>query len=256
MPNASVRPVRRCNRSAPSLTYRIDHAELSQPGSRLVFMSRSCEDTWVARQIAREISQRGAQPFLDEADVDVGAEFEEKIREFLDKADEVTIPRQSRGHSIVSRSKRLAGSLTRPLNWATSRWLTPETELIEPDVLLLLPLDVLADQRLVPADGRHKVPTRPEMLPHEVPLPLAVHPGQVDRALPLDEPDHLRHRVLRWNRDQHVHVIGQQVSFFDPTLLLGGQLPEHVPQVPPQLRIQRLAPVLRDEHHVILAVPD
>ena len=37
------------------------------------------------------ISSRGAQPFLDEADVDVGAEFEEDIREFLDKADELVV---------------------------------------------------------------------------------------------------------------------------------------------------------------------
>ena len=45
-----------------------------------VFLSHSGEDTWIARQIAREISERGAVPFLDEADVDVGAEFEEDIR--------------------------------------------------------------------------------------------------------------------------------------------------------------------------------
>lgn len=58
---------------------------------RLIFVSHSGEDTWVARQIAREITDRGAQPFLDEADVDVGAEFEEDIRSFLDKADEFVV---------------------------------------------------------------------------------------------------------------------------------------------------------------------
>jgi hypothetical protein len=57
----------------------------------LVFISHSSEDTWVARQIAREINDRGATPFLDEADVDVGAEFEEDIRDFLDKADELFV---------------------------------------------------------------------------------------------------------------------------------------------------------------------
>jgi hypothetical protein len=57
----------------------------------LVFVSHSGEDTWVARQIAREITERGATPFLDEADVDVGAEFEDDIREFLDKADELLV---------------------------------------------------------------------------------------------------------------------------------------------------------------------
>lgn len=47
----------------------------------LVFVSHAGEDTWVARQIAREISERKATPFLDEADIDVGAEFEENIRD-------------------------------------------------------------------------------------------------------------------------------------------------------------------------------
>jgi hypothetical protein len=58
---------------------------------RLVFVSHSGADTWVARQIAKEISTRGGQPFLDEADVDVGAEFEDDIRESLDKADELVV---------------------------------------------------------------------------------------------------------------------------------------------------------------------
>ena len=59
--------------------------------SRLVFVSHSGEDTWVARQIAREISLKGAKPFLDEADIDVGSEFEEGIRNFLDAADEMLV---------------------------------------------------------------------------------------------------------------------------------------------------------------------
>jgi hypothetical protein len=58
---------------------------------RLVFVSHSGEDTWVARQIAREISDRDATPFLDEADIDVGSEFEEDIRDFLDRADELLV---------------------------------------------------------------------------------------------------------------------------------------------------------------------
>jgi len=58
---------------------------------KLVFISHSGEDTWVARQIAGQISARGATAFLDEADIDIGAEFEEDIREFLDKADELLV---------------------------------------------------------------------------------------------------------------------------------------------------------------------
>ena len=59
--------------------------------SRLVFVSHSGEDTWVARQIAKGIESKGGKPFLDEADVEVGAEFEEDIRDFLDKADEFLV---------------------------------------------------------------------------------------------------------------------------------------------------------------------
>lgn len=58
---------------------------------RLVFISHSGEDTWVARQIAGKILDCRATPFLDEADVDVGDEFEEKILKFLEKADELIV---------------------------------------------------------------------------------------------------------------------------------------------------------------------
>lgn len=63
----------------------------SDPAKRLIFVSHAGEDTWVARQIANGISGCGAQAFLDEADVDVGGEFEEDIRGFLDRADELVV---------------------------------------------------------------------------------------------------------------------------------------------------------------------
>jgi len=58
---------------------------------RLVFISHAGEDTWIARQIARETSERGARPFLDQADIHVGAEFGDHIRNFLDQADELIV---------------------------------------------------------------------------------------------------------------------------------------------------------------------
>jgi len=61
------------------------------PNRRRVFVSHSGEDTWVASQIAREIASCGAEPFLDEANIDVGAEFEEDIRKFLEVADELLV---------------------------------------------------------------------------------------------------------------------------------------------------------------------
>jgi hypothetical protein len=58
---------------------------------RLVFVSHSSQDTWVAKQIAREIEARGATPFLDEAQVDAGADFEEDILNSLEQAHELVV---------------------------------------------------------------------------------------------------------------------------------------------------------------------
>ena len=44
-----------------------------------VFVSHSSVDTWVARQIARNIEACGATAFLDEADMEHGDDFEERI---------------------------------------------------------------------------------------------------------------------------------------------------------------------------------
>ena len=56
-----------------------------------MFVSHSGTDTWVAKQIAREIFRCGATPFLDEADIDVGSEFEEDILRFLNRAQELVV---------------------------------------------------------------------------------------------------------------------------------------------------------------------
>ncbi len=54
-------------------------------------MSHCGQDTWVAKQVAREIERCGAKTFLDEAEIDAGADFEEDIRDFLEKADELVV---------------------------------------------------------------------------------------------------------------------------------------------------------------------
>jgi hypothetical protein len=59
--------------------------------TRLVFISHSSADTWVAKQVAREIEACGATPFLDEAEVDAGADFEEDILNFLERAHELVV---------------------------------------------------------------------------------------------------------------------------------------------------------------------
>ena len=66
----------------------LDHV---QRPKQLVFISHSGPDTWIAKQIAREIKARGATPFLDESHVDVGADFEEDILHFLARAHEMVV---------------------------------------------------------------------------------------------------------------------------------------------------------------------
>ncbi len=90
---------------------------------------------------------------------------------------------------------------------------------------------------------------------HEVAAPLPEMPSNVDRALPPNEPDHLRHRVLRRDRDHHVYVVRLQVPFLDLALLLTGQAPEYLSQMPPELSVEHLPAVLRDEDHVVLTLP-
>jgi TIR domain len=58
---------------------------------RLVFISHAGEDTWIAQKIANDVTGLGGQPFLDRADIDIGLEFEEHIREFLHRTDELIV---------------------------------------------------------------------------------------------------------------------------------------------------------------------
>ena len=57
----------------------------------LVFISHSGTDTWVARQISHQCLRVGAKTFLDEAQIGVGADFEEVIRDAMDEASELLV---------------------------------------------------------------------------------------------------------------------------------------------------------------------
>ena len=56
-----------------------------------VFISHSGTDTWVAQQIAREIRACGAVPFLDEANIAFGEDFEDKILVALRQSKELLV---------------------------------------------------------------------------------------------------------------------------------------------------------------------
>jgi hypothetical protein len=59
----------------------------------LVFISHASADLWVAEQIAAHIGRCGAETFLDEAQIAVGADFDEEIRTALEQADELVLLR-------------------------------------------------------------------------------------------------------------------------------------------------------------------
>ena len=56
-----------------------------------VFISHFSGDTWVARQIGKEIKRRGFETFLDAVDLETGDVLEETIRENLDGSDELLV---------------------------------------------------------------------------------------------------------------------------------------------------------------------
>ena len=82
------------------------------------------------------------------------------------------------------------------------------------------------------------------MLPDEIPLLLPLYPRQMNRTFPFDKPNPLRPCIL-----------GHQVPFFHPALLLLRPLAEYLAHVPPQFLLPLSSPALGDEHHMVFALP-
>ena len=122
-------------------------------------------------------------------------------------------------------------------------------------VFLLLALDVLPNCFLVAPNRADKITAGPEALPREIALSFAIDPRQMDGALTLDLPDHVRHRVFWWDRQKHVNMVREQMTLFDLRFFLSRKLAKNLAQSLPQLLIQHLASILRNENHVIFAVP-
>jgi len=78
---------------------------------------------------------------------------------------------------------------------------------------------------------------------------------RVDRAFPLDVPDHLRHCILWWDRNQHMNMVRHQVPFFDLALSLSSQLMENFPEMASQLLAQDPAQTFRNKNHTVFTLP-
>src|SRR5271165_4398511 len=70
-------------------------------------------------------------------------------------------------------------------------------------------------------DRRDEISACPELVSGEV-LRLSLDiQRDPNRAFALNKADHFCNRVFRWNRDQHVDMIGHQTALLDPTFPVG-----------------------------------
>jgi hypothetical protein len=103
--------------------------------------------------------------------------------------------------------------------------------LLQTGVFLFLVADIFADQLFVSAHCRAKYPLSPKGLTREPAFPFRVNARQMDRALAIDIPNHLRDQIFRRKSDHHVNVIGHQMPLLYSAFLVRGQLLEHLSKV-------------------------
>jgi hypothetical protein len=104
------------------------------------------------------------------------------------------------------------------LGVALKRAFVNGSELAACSIRILLLADVLADLLQFKSDGGDGVATSPEMLARKIPL-FAAQPGNGDRALPFEEPNHGCDWVLRGNSDAHMYVVRHEVTLNNLALL-------------------------------------
>ena len=125
------------------------------------------------------------------------------------------------------------GALTRPAGYAPPPVAPlPQSHLLQALILFFLLPKVFPYDFFIASRRGHIESSRTEVLPDKVLLPLSIHLRHMNRAFSLDISHYLRHRVLGRYCHQHVHMVRQQVPFFDLTFLLPRQLPEDFSKAP------------------------
>ena len=87
------------------------------------------------------------------------------------------------------------------------RALLVDSELSAYSIRRFLLADVGADLPQFEPDGRYRITAGPEVLACEVSF-LTTQAGDCDGALPFQKPDHRSYRMLGWNSDTNVHMVG------------------------------------------------
>src|SRR3989454_12663803 len=116
-------------------------------------------------------------------------------------------------------------------------------------------LDIGANLLFLKTNRGYRIPARPEAFPIKISLSSTKLARNGDGTLALDIPNHLGHRILRRNSDEHVDMVLHHMPFHDGAPALPSQLTQHRTQKAPDLAIQRFLPSLRDKDHVIFTIP-
>src|SRR5664280_2150870 len=134
------------------------------------------------------------------------------------------------------------------------RFLLREVQFALTRIKLVLVLNVLPDLGFIQTHGADAVSSGPKMQ--------AGHPSLVqqlpmdpNRTLALQEPNHKRHAELRRDRQAHVDVVRLRLAFQQFHTTLPTQFSQNLSYLCLQLPVQCLPSVLRDDHHMVLAVP-
>ena len=140
------------------------------------------------------------------------------------------------------------------LGVALKRAFGNSSELPVCSIRVLLLADVLANLLQFKPDRRNRIAPGPEMLAREIPL-FTAQPGNGNRTLPFEKPDHRSHWMLGRNGDAHVHMVWHQMSLQNLTFFLPCQRMKDLPQMTARLPEDGFPPPFRHEHNMVLAVP-
>ena len=69
------------------------------------------------------------------------------------------------------------------------------------------------------------------------------------------KPHGIRHTVLRWDAQAQMNMVAHRMPFQQPNPFLFAQIPQDSAYRSPQLPVDDLPAVFRNEHHMILAFP-
>ena len=115
--------------------------------------------------------------------------------------------------------------------------------------------DVFSNALFVPAHCADTVTSRPKTTAKQGASRSQHITVDTNCALAFQVPNRVGYAVLRWNAEQHMNVVWHSLAFqkLKPTML--AQFPEYLPYPAANLAVKNLSAILRDNDHVILALP-